>query len=130
MEKKPGEAAEKRPTEDAQSKAAAKDPSDVGAGPSKPSDGKTGPSKTSTAEMGASKPSGGSAKPPVHPEALQSAGKRARDAEPAADAQVEAGKAVADEQEPKRRKVPPAHHAKGPSKTQSALMLSAYVCPY
>lgn len=52
-------------------------------------------------------------KPPIHPDALRpraAAGKRGRDAEPAAEvaksgAQPETGKAAGDEQEPKRRKV-------------------------
>ena len=63
---------------------------------------------------GPNKPSGGSVKPPIHPEAgpRSAAGKRVRDAEPVAGtaksgAQPEAVKAAGDEQEPKRRKVQP-----------------------
>ena len=88
------EAAERQTKGDKPLKSAASQPPDAGAGPKKPS--------------------GGSVKPPIHPEAAprSAAGKRVRDAEPAADAaksgaQPEAGKAAGDEQEPKRRKVQP-----------------------
>ena len=57
------------------------------------------------------KPSGGSAKPPVHPEAApKSTGKRTRDADQSSgatrtNAEAEPSKATGDEQEPKKRKV-------------------------
>ena len=85
------EGAERRPREGKAPEAAANQPSDAGAGPSKPS--------------------GGSTKPPIHPEATtRSAGKRARDAEAVTDAAkpaapAEGSKGGVDEQEPKRRKV-------------------------
>lgn len=91
-EKRPAEASERRVKDDKPSKSAASQPPDVGPAPKKPS--------------------GGSLKPPIHPEGVprSAAGKRVRDAEPAAGtaksgAQPEAGKAAGDEQEPKRRKV-------------------------
>lgn len=91
---RPAEMAERQAKGDKPLKSAASQPADVGPGPKKPS--------------------GGSVKPPIHPEAAlrTAAGKRVRDAEPVADAaksgaQPEAGKAAGDEQEPKRRKVQP-----------------------
>lgn len=94
-EKRPAEAAKKPAKDDKPLKGAASQPPDVGLAPRKPS--------------------GGSVKPPIHPEAAPrsaAAGKRVRDAEPVADAaksgaQPEGGNAAGDEQEPKRRKVQP-----------------------
>ena len=85
---RPAESADRRSKEDKPLEVGASQLSDTGAGSSR-------------------QPPGLSVKPPIHPEGVpRAAVKRARDAEPIADAaKPDAGKAAGDELEPKRRKV-------------------------